>query len=886
MRTSADPEVARGAWTEVSGQWALQSNWDQLPQGSGNKFASSVYAENPFAWVGSSDGTTPAICTTGQATWEDYTFTAAIEPAVHGAVGVLANMTDARNGLLVRWSAGNDRGQAGNALRLYQLADGKQTLLAQSPGGYVPGQWYRLTLTSSLDGVRVSIDDQQRLSCDHAFPCRGGVGLYAEGTEGAVFDDVTVYGAALNLDLLRELRQARISRKFLDDGKMQEWSIDPEQWQPDARVPQLRWYPETLYGAHNWLCLTVTPAAHATGTLELILHGEHTAPLASGYRAVFTIGGSPPRQICTLLRGSSVLAGNTLPLPAPGVDYTIRLAHIGQEITLSVDDAQVLRASDSHPLCGGQAGYRQQGAAFVHTTEIHALSRNLLDYTFSEEPVDWFSVGTWMPSVRWSCTPTWSFLGGWSRGDAVLWHKARFSGDDLLEAFVGVKMEYPREREDYIFTRGPGYFAVTLCGDGIDPRNGYCGIYGAPGSDGTPYKRAVLLRNGVEVMSKPIVTHGWAENHHVWYDLRLEKQGTTVTFTVKREQERYAIAYSDPHPLAGGIPAIWTHNNALSLARARINFAATPTPRHVPQVVIDTPWYPEWADVGRRQTLHFPGSWSTTGQPVSLHVIPREVPPADNAAATAAGMDVTLTPAAAGDHWYQVVAGDGVNVSPPFQLDQTVFNPALGRDDSHTLVLYRFDEGSGGTVHDHGARGPALDLMLPANAQWVPGQGLTLHGPDPLLATGAAAKLLAPAHTQACTLEYWISAATIYTPYQLFAWGTSPTACNFALEDLQYYLLYSTHAQSVSGGDPTFPCLRSGLQHYVLTWDGTLTRVYRNGAFVSEKVIPWATAQWQASYPFTIGRAFLGTFYLLAIHDRCFSAEEIKRHYLAGPSAR
>ena len=161
MRTDADPKAAQGAWTEVSGRWALQSTWDYLPQGSGNKFASTIYAENPFAWIGISTGETPAICTTGEAEWEDYTFNAAVNPDAHGAVGVLANMTDAQHGLLLRWSPANDRGADGNALVAYRLEDGKRTLLARSPGGFVPGQWYHMTVISALDGVRVRIDDRE-----------------------------------------------------------------------------------------------------------------------------------------------------------------------------------------------------------------------------------------------------------------------------------------------------------------------------------------------------------------------------------------------------------------------------------------------------------------------------------------------------------------------------------------------------------------------------------------------------------------------------------------------------------------------------------------------------------------------------------------------------
>ena len=254
-------------------------------------------------------------------------------------------------------------------------------------------------------------------------------------------------------------------------------------------------------------------------------------------------------------------------------------------------------------------------------------SRHALDYTFAEAPADWYAVGTWMPSVRWSCTPTWSFLSGWSLGDAVLWHKERFTGEQSLEAFLGVKMEFPREQVGY-FTRYHGYLAVTICGDGKDPRNGYCGIYGAPDADGNPYQRAELLRNGVIVAAIPINSmRAWRQNHHQWFKLMLNKQGNTVTFSVKLDMRRYELPYTDPQPIDGGIPAIWTHANAISLARVLLNCEHAPTPWAGPQVTIDTPWYPEWANIAHPETLAFPESWAISGKPVTLRVTPRLTPP-------------------------------------------------------------------------------------------------------------------------------------------------------------------------------------------------------------------------------------------------------------------
>ena len=356
-----------------------------------------------------------------------------------------------------------------------------------------------------------------------------------------------------------------------------------------------------------------------------------------------------------------------------------------------------------------------------------------------------------------------------------------------------------------------------------------------------------------------------------------------------RGWDKYHLTFTDPAPLAGGAPAIWTTNNAISLARVRLNCANSPTPRDLPHVLIDSPWYPEWTDVGKAQTLRFSDCWSTTGKPVTLRVLPQAVPPADAAAATVDGMDVHFTPSTAGDHWYQVVASDGENTSPPFHLDQTVFDPALGRDDSHALVLYRFDEGSGNRVHDQSKIAPALDLALPTglnDAQWVPGQGITLHGRNPLTAIGAADKLLAIAKTKACTIEFWISTQTIFTNYALLAREQNANARNIRIDNYRNNFHVNTHAFTESAEEGPFNRLRTSLQHYVFTWNGSMTRCYCNGAFVGEQFIAWLPGDWQGVYPFTLGNNYLGTFYLFAIHDRCLTPAEIKHNYLAGPSAQ
>ena len=76
MRTADVP----GEWKLCRGQWMLQSVWDNDARQSRHRFDLAAFAQNPFAWVGRAPGGS-ALCTVGKSEWDDYTFTAAAQPA-------------------------------------------------------------------------------------------------------------------------------------------------------------------------------------------------------------------------------------------------------------------------------------------------------------------------------------------------------------------------------------------------------------------------------------------------------------------------------------------------------------------------------------------------------------------------------------------------------------------------------------------------------------------------------------------------------------------------------------------------------------------------------------------------------------------------------------
>ncbi|MHB9134654.1 MAG: LamG-like jellyroll fold domain-containing protein [Armatimonadota bacterium] len=898
MRTADE----KGEWEAISGQWALQSAWDNDPKGGSNRFNNITYAQNPFAWAGRGEKT-PAMCLAGKPFWEDYTFTASVRPANDVTVGVGVNMIDAKNGLLVTWGPANDRGTRGNALCLYKLIDGRATLIGKDAGGFVPEQWYKLRVFSSINGVRVAVDGKDRITVNNVSPWRGRVALYVEGSNGAVFDDVTVYGRMLKTHLISENQLAQINQRFANDPNgMKEWSSTSSDW---LRVPSaVNFFQHRcdFFGDH-WMSLVVKPSTNPVGQLIMALNSDGKTP-DSGYRAVLDRATNAQTITYTLYRDTKELAKKTGKLPTANVDYSLRLWHTGNKIRLEQDGVTVLEAVDKQPLPASRPTYRADGV-FTNVRDVMVLGENALDYLFADAPSDWQCEGTWLPTTRWACAPQWSFLGGWSRGKVALWHKNRFQGDQYFEAFAGLKMEYPRERE--IYDNRYRDFGLTICGDGRNPLSGYTGIFGASSVDGkTLNQRSVLLRNGVEVKTTSAGTFtvpGRGAAHRDWFDLALRKHGAVIEFWV---EGKLALTFTDPEPLQGGVPAIWSENNGISLARARITFANAPQLRTDPQVLIDEPWFPEWANVGKALTLDFPETWSTSGKPVQLQVVPHIRPTGEDASAVAIGnKKITFTPKVADYHWYEIFATDGQERSPSYHLDLPVFNPALNRDDSHAVILYRFIEGTGNVVKDRSAIKPAVDLTIlkGGNTRWLPGQGLTVHGgdaksPPPMMTAPSVSKLMSIATTKECAIELWVSTDTIYPPTGwigcLFAWE-SPASRNFAVGHQSSTFVFAPRGATISAGDGAAyksAGFRTGLQHLVITWDGKLTRFYLNGKKQpTELPIAWSTESWTPEAVLFLGnqadssRSFLGTYYLMAIHDKCLNDELVLRHYNAGPSA-
>jgi len=229
-------------------------------------------------------------------------------------------------------------------------------------------------------------------------------------------------------------------------------------------------------------------------------------------------------------------------------------------------------------------------------TEVE--SRQLLDYTFGSAPTDWLpSGGAWQVFSRFACDPSWSFYGGHSPAVACLWHKRRFEGPIVVEAYVAFKHGLPYNEDRGQGRKGwsyrPADLCLTLCGDGASLDSGYSFVYGA--DEGT----RTLVRRGAQVLAATedpeLVTPSFCdavpdseEFHRRWWRLEAHVADGRLTFFIDGHK---AIEAVDPRPLTGGKIALWTVRNGMMIARVRVAYTREVRPAEpAVRVLAAEPW--------------------------------------------------------------------------------------------------------------------------------------------------------------------------------------------------------------------------------------------------------------------------------------------------------
>jgi len=203
--------------------------------------------------------------------------------------------------------------------------------------------------------------------------------------------------------------------------------------------------------------------------------------------------------------------------------------------------------------------------------DVEVSSNRVYDYTFTGAPSDWVPRGgLWAQSLRWTCSPQWSWYGGYSDGVAAAWCKRAFQGDLSVEAYMAFRMGLG----NYSGYKNPNDMNITLYGDGANLDSGYSFQVGAE------LNTVTRIMKGTKVLAEtrdprfllPIFEEGEFATytfHRRWWGVRAERVGTRLALYL---DNKLAVAAEDPEPLDKGSVALWTQDNGILVARARISY--------------------------------------------------------------------------------------------------------------------------------------------------------------------------------------------------------------------------------------------------------------------------------------------------------------------------
>jgi hypothetical protein len=500
-----------------------------------------------------------SLITTGPAFWDQFHFECSVKARLQGAVGLAFHVRDKQNYRVLRWWGDNKGGGPHHQLELVKVVDGIETVLATAakPGGPYPFQYYKLGIEVGPNFVVGKIDRKQMLRADLDDLSFGSVGLYTNATDGVFFDDVIVSNTYQ--DIVQKTRPD-LPKAMIDDGAMAPWVGLSNLWIAQLTTG-VRWHDFEFPGDVQ-IKLDEMPKK----VTRLIIAGDGTL-LSRGYILYI----EPQLRQLTLFKDKLKKATEVLPV---GQILPLIFRREGNRLIASSNKKKLIDWEDKEPLKRTRLGVQMSN---LQSVEVSPLS--YWDYTFTDAPTDWeIAGGHWGTMNRWICDPRWSWFGGKSRSVAALWHKNKFQGDIIFDAYVGLMMVRetpPLERAADI--------GMTIFGDGKSLYSGYTMILAG---DNNSWTR--LYRNGENVASTSeqafLLPADYRNNrtleqiHRRWVHVQMVKRGNVIECYY---QDRLALQFEDNNPISEGRIALWTVNNGFVISRARILDANAPG-QHIP----------------------------------------------------------------------------------------------------------------------------------------------------------------------------------------------------------------------------------------------------------------------------------------------------------------
>ena len=408
----SDAAITETIWTTLTGAW----NTTGLTENAEAQVAQSA---NPFAFRAMNKGNNLAVA--GRPFWSDVEFSVSVAPQGATEIGLLLDVTDAKNYLEFNWGADSDP-------ILRAVSDGKTYVLsaAKGYGGYEQDQWTRLKFTASNGALTAAIDDTQVIQAHSGWGGRGQIGLRAQLPNAG--DDKKGVGAAFD--------DARV--RTLDDFRDNFGAVVPGRWQPiagkwnwnGAAKPLDNSSDYAVTGENSWTDYTVSgdlnvPENGAAGLLSHHIAGKGAYLLR--------VGGSKSSVAAGQVQLARISGGKTQILAQTDVGTRYDNSKMGWELgeengylSARADGKLILDAFDE-TLPDGRAGVYAQGGS----VQNFAVKFDTTRPTWAKVP-ELYEIEQQAATMGSWSTPQGFWLASGAGAKQTWEHKGEFWGDSAI----------------------------------------------------------------------------------------------------------------------------------------------------------------------------------------------------------------------------------------------------------------------------------------------------------------------------------------------------------------------------------------------------------------------------------------------------------------------
>ena len=401
--------------------------------------------------------------------------------------------------------------------------------------------------------------------------------LYAQGAQGSAFANVAV-GRRLD----RDWETQPSNEVFVNDPFMANWATQRGAWVPEQGAQNAYWHCGDCYGTVQ----VTMPLQHG---VSLTLSCED-GPAGAGYEVTAALGSTPKANdtapfLIRLKRGGKETGHAAV---VPGEDATLAFERDGHYVTAHHAGKEVLCYRDPSPLSATRLGLRAPGE--IDLGRVTVRRDHVMDYVFETAPWEWSQTGLWEVTNRFACYPIWAHLNGRSLAAIILWSKFDYQGDVTVEFYAGLRMRQDTDmwREQPGSYPRQGDLNAALMADGRRLDSGYnfiaCAWDSYWSERWTRILRGqatvaqtdqhVLPRTRKGPHDRPFAVawmprQGERPVHGAWYYLKARKHGSELSYWCDGHR---ILAHHDPEPLRAGRVALWSQNNSIVLARAKISY--------------------------------------------------------------------------------------------------------------------------------------------------------------------------------------------------------------------------------------------------------------------------------------------------------------------------